>query len=151
MRIHKQNGRITTFDFGNVNSGLTLKSNPWNWLNIDYKIGYKYNSMKSEALKSATQHLTLKCLLAFYPTDDISIKLNGEHYLTFFDSGQKKNTFLADLEFVYRYKQFDFVASATNLFNQKVYSYTIYGDLSSRITQYNIRGSNIMIGVNWYF
>lgn len=147
----EQNGHITTFDFGNVNSGLTLKSNPWNWLNIDYKIGYKYNSMKSEALKSATQHLALKCLLAFYPTDDISIKLNGEHYLTFFDSGQKKNTFLADLEFVYRYKQFDFVASATNLFNQKVYSYTIYGDLSSRRTQYNIRGSNIMIGVNWHF
>ena len=146
-----QNGSISTFDFGNSNSGITLKSNPCDWLNIDYKVGYKYNFMKSESLRSATQHFTQKCLLAFYPTEEINIKLNGEHYLTFFDSGQKKNTFLADLEFVYRYNQFDFVASATNLFNQKVYSYTIYGDLSSTRTQYNIRGRNVMIGLNWYF
>ena len=147
----EQNGYMSTLDFGNVNSEITLKSNPCGWLNIDYKVGYKYNYMKSESLSSSTQHLTQKCLLAFYPTEDISIKLNGEHYLTFFDSGQKKNTFLTDLEFVYRYKQFDFIASATNLFNQKVYSYTIYGDLSSTRTQYNIRGRNIMIGLNWYF
>ena len=146
-----QNGYISTFNFGNINSGITLKSNPCNWLNIDYKVGYKYNYIKSESLSSSTQHLTQKCLLAFYPTEEISIKLNGEHYLTFFDSGQKKNTFLADLEFVYRYKQLDFVASATNLFNQEVYSYTIYGDLSSTKTQYNIRGRNVMIGLNWYF
>ena len=147
----EQNGYMSTLDFGNVNSEITLKSNPCGWLNIDYKVGYKYNYMKSESLSSSTQHLTQKCLIAFYPTEDISIKLNGEHYLTFFDSGQKKNTFLTDLEFVYRYKQFDFIASATNLFNQKVYSYTIYGDLSSTRTQYNIRGRNIMIGLNWYF
>lgn len=147
----EQNGCISTFDFGNVNSMIMLKSSPGDWLNIDYRIGYRYNYMKSESLSSATRHLTQKCLLAFCPTEDISIKLNGEHYLTFFDSGLKKNTFLADLEFVYRHKQFDFVASATNLFNQKVYSYTIYGDLSSTGTQYNIRGRNIMIGLNWYF
>ena len=146
-----QNGSISTFDFGNITSDITLKSNPCNWLNIDYKVGYKYNFMKSESLSSATQHFTQKCLLTFYPTEQINIKLNGEHYLTFFDSGQKKNTFLADLEFVYRYKQFDFVASATNLFNQKVYSYRIYGDLSSTGIQYNIRGRNVMIGLNWYF
>ena len=107
--------------------------------------------MKSETLKSTTRHLTQQCLLAFYPIEDISVKLNGEHYLTFFDSGQKKNTFLVDLDFMFRYKQFDFLVSATNLFNQNVYSYTIYGDLSSTTTQYNIRGRNVMIGVNWYF
>ena len=147
----EQNGYISTIDFGSINSGITLKSNPCDWFNIDYKIGHKYNYMKSEALKSVTQHLTQKCLLVFYPIEDISIKLNGEHYLSFFDSGQKKNTFLVDLEFVYRYKQFDFLASVTNLFNQNVYSYTIYGDLSSTTTQYNIRGRNVTIGVNWYF
>ena len=146
-----QNGCISTFDFGNINSGITLKSNPCNWLNIDYKIGYKYNFMESESLRSATQHFTQKCLLAFYPTENINIKLNGEHYLTCFDSGQKKNTFLADLEFEYRHKQFDFMASATNLFNQKVYAYTVYGDLSSTRTQYHIRGRNVMIGLNWHF
>ena len=96
-----QNGYISTFNFGNINSGITLKSNPCDWLNIDYKVGYKYIFMKSESLSSATQHFTQKCLLAFYPTEKISIKLNGEHYLTFFDSGQKKNTFLADLELAY--------------------------------------------------
>ena len=147
----EQNGYISTIDFGSINSGITLKSNPCDWFNIDYKIGHKYNYMKSETLKSVTQHLTQKCLLVFYPIEDISIKLNGEHYLSFFDSGQKKNTFLVDLEFVYRYKQFDFLASVTNLFNQNVYSYTIYGDLSSTTTQYNIRGRNVTIGVNWYF
>lgn len=147
----EQNGYISTIDFGSINSGIMLKSNPCDWFNIDYKIEHKYNYMKSEALKSVTQHLTQKCFLVFYPIEDISIKLNGEHYLSFFDSGQKKNTFLADLEFVYRYKQFDFLASVTNLFNQNVYSYTIYGDLSSTTTQYNIRGRNVMIGANWYF
>lgn len=147
----KQNGYISTINFGSINSGISLKSNPCDWFNIDYKIEHKYNYMKSEALKPETQQLTQKCLLVFYPTEDISIKLNGEHYLTFFDSKQKKNTLLADLEFVYRYKQFDFLASVTNLFNQNVYSYTIYSDLSSITTQYNMRGRNVMIGTNWYF
>ena len=147
----EQNGDMSTIDFGSINSGITLKSNPCDCFDIDYKIGYKYNYMKSETLKSTTRHLTQQCLLTFYPIEDISVKLNGEHYLTFFDSGQKKNTFLVDLDFVFRYKQFDFLASATNLFNQNVYSYTIYGDLSSTTTQYNIRGRNVMIGINWYF
>lgn len=147
----EQNGYKSALDFGSVNSGITLKLNLCEWFNIDYKIGYKYNYMKSEILKTVTQHMTQKCLLAFYPIEDISIMLNGEHYLTFFASGQKKNIFLSDLRFVYRYKQFDFLASVTNLFNYNVHSYTVYGDLSSTTTQHNIRARNVMIGANWYF
>ncbi len=147
----EQNGHNTLFDFGNISTGLTLKSNPCNWLDINYKVGYKYSYMKSETLRSATQQFSQKSLLAFYPTEDINMKLNGEHSLTFFDSGQKKHTFLADLEFVYRHKQFDFVASVINIFNQRVYSYTIYGDLSSTSTRVHIRERNVMAGLNWHF
>lgn len=146
-----QNGITSIFDFGNINAGLTIKSNFIDWLDIDYKIGYRYSYIKSDAINSSTRHMTQKCLLTFYPIEDMGIKLNGEHFLTFFESGQKKNTFFADVELTYRYKQFDFFVSATNLFNQKTYSYTIYGDLSSTSTNYNIRGRNIMIGANWYF
>ena len=146
-----QNGITSIFDFGNINSGLTIKSNFIDWLDIDYKIGYRYSYIKSDAINSSTRYMTQKCLLTFYPIEDMGIKLNGEHFLTFFESGQKKNTFFADVELTYHYKQFDFFVSATNLFNQKTYSYTIYGDLSSTSTNYNIRGRNIMIGANWYF
>lgn len=147
----EQNGDASAFDFGNVNLGMTLKSNPYDWVNVDYKTVYRYSYIKSDRFENKTRHWIQKCLLTFYPTEDISIKLNGEHYLTFFDSGQKKNTFFADIDLVYRYKQFDIIASATNLFNQNIYQHTTYGDLSSTGTRYNLRGRNIMVGLIWYY
>lgn len=147
----KQNGYSSMFDFGNFNTNITIKSNTSDWLNIDYKIGYRYNYLISSNFRTSTQYIIQKCQLALYPTANMNIKLNGEHYFTFFDTGQRKNMLLADIDFVYKYKRFDFLVSIKNIFNQKRYSYTIYGNLSSTYTQYDIRERNVFLGINWYF
>ena len=145
------NSLSSSYDAGNINGEISLKSNPVSWFDLDYKLGYRYNYLDSEISNNSTQYITQKCLLAFYPTEDISLKFNAEHYLTIFYTTDRKNAFFADLEFVYRFKQFDFTATASNLFNQSLYSYTIYGDLSGTETEYNIRPRNILIGLTWYF
>ncbi len=147
----EQNGRTAAFDVGNVNAGLSVKSSPLDWMDIEYGAGFRYDYLTSDLLNSSSRHLTQKCLSTFYPTEDMSIKLNGEHYLRTSGAGSRKNTFLVDAEITYRHGQFDFIASATNLLDSRRYSYTVYGDLSNTDTRYKIRGRNILIGLNWYF
>lgn len=147
----EQNGDTSVCDFGKADVSLSVKSNATDWINVDYRVGYRYNYLKSDASRSATRYINQRCQLTFYPIADINIKLNGEYYLIMFDSKQHKNTVLADMEITYKYKQFDFLAKIKNIFNQRVYSYTTYGDLSSTGTQYDIRGMNILLGMIWYF
>lgn len=147
----EQNGDTSVFDFGNAYVSLGVKSNATDWMNVDYKVGYRYNYLRFDAFKSATRYIQQRCQLTFYPTEDMNITLNGEHYLIMFGSGQHQNTVLADMEVTYKYKQFDFLAKIKNIFNQRIYSYTTYGDLSSTGTQYDIRGMNILLGMSWYF
>lgn len=146
-----QNNQTQVFDFGNINASLSVTSGITDWMDINYKAGYKSNFIECDDFSSTTRHITQTGLLTLYPTENLHVKLNAAHYFTLFDGGQRKHTFITDAECVYKYKQFDLLASVSNLFNQRSYSYTLYGDLSSTYMQYDIRGRNILVGVSWYF
>ncbi|MDR0961543.1 MAG: hypothetical protein LBM62_03130, partial [Mediterranea sp.] len=146
-----QNGVAEDFEFGVFNLTAQISAVPAPECNLNYKVTYAKNFMNATGFKSSNQHLAQRLVCNLFPGTRLSLKIVGEHYFTRFSSGDTKNTFLADVEVVYSYKQWEVFASLSNIFNRKEYAYTTYSDLSSTSIRYRLRPRTLLVGASWKF
>lgn len=120
------------------------------WLLLEYQLSYYHNilEMKEGGSISHNNSFDHSLGLTFSPVKSLSVKLTAEHYFSQISSSQNINTILADI--VARYtinSHFELSLSATNVLNQKSYSYTSFNGPSSFSASYLIRPCNILFGL----
>lgn len=77
--------------------------------------------------------------------------LSGEHYYNDLNEHQHLTNFLADASMVYKMKKWRLAASATNLFNQRQYSYTVYSNVQSSTSWVSIRPREFLFTAQYQF
>ena len=146
-----QNGVPVQFNTNMLQTSVGLNSNMYNWLEIDYQLGYNMNSLEFSKAKTSSKMLTQELQVSISPIEALTMTITTEHYANFFSSLPSKQTIFNDFRCSYRYHKIDIVGSLTNVFNQKYYSQTTYNDLSSSYVKDALRGRNFLLSLVAYF
>lgn len=146
-----QNGVPVQFNTNMLQTSVGLNSNMYNWLDIDYQLGYNMNSLEFSKAKTSSKMLTQELQVSISPIEALTMTITTEHYANFFSSLPSKQTIFNDFRCSYRYHKIDIVGSLTNVFNQKYYSQTTYNDLSSSYVKDALRGRNFLLSLVAYF
>lgn len=146
-----QNGVPVQFNTNMLQTSVGLNSNMYNWLEIDYQLGYNMNSLEFSKAKTSSKMLTQELQVSISPIEALTMTITTEHYANFFCSLPSKQTIFNDFRCSYRYHKIDIVGSLTNVFNQKYYSQTTYNDLSSSYVKDALRGRNFLLSLVAYF
>lgn len=120
------------------------------WMLLEYNLTYTHSILKmtESGTTSKNNEFNHTLSLTFTPIKPLNIKVTAEHYFTQISEIQNKNTILADI--VTRYnlnEKIEFALTATNILNQKTYSYTSFNGPSSFTAAYQIRPINILFGI----
>lgn len=146
-----QNGVPVKFNTDMLQTSLGLNSNMYDWLEIDYQLGYNMNSLEFSKAKTSSKMLTQELHVSISPLEALNMTITTEHYANFFSSLPSKQTIFNDIRCSYRYHKIDIVGNLTNVFNQKYYSQTTYNDLSSSYVKDALRGRNFLLSLVAYF
>lgn len=147
----RQNGLAYDFDSGGLMLRASLRSDIASWMDIDYELSYQDSFLKILQHRSTTKAFLHKGTLSVYPIEDLTIGLKSQYSWVRFPSGDKERFYFADIVASYKYRKMEFSLSLTNLFDQRTYGYTIYGDLSSTSTEYDLRGRSLLLGLRYRF
>lgn len=116
------------------------------WLSAEYKLSFSRSYMDGVGGNSHTDGYTQSLSLHFYPTQKLNFSITGEHYYNQISATRSKHFVFADISAIYRIKNnWEISLSATNLLNEKEYSYMMLGELSSVRASYAIRPRNIIL------
>lgn len=116
------------------------------WLSVEYKLSFSRSYMYGAGGSSHTDGYTQSLSLHFYPTKKLNFSITGEHYYNQISATQSKHFVFADISAIYRIKNnWEVSLSATNLLNEKEYSYMMLSELSSVRASYAIRPRNIIL------
>ncbi|GJG27410.1 hypothetical protein PRRU23_11100 [Segatella bryantii] len=148
--IH-QNGKNTSYQTKSIESSLGINSNIKNWLDIDYTLSYRVNSLTNSTYYNSNKLLFQKMELSFLPTEALNFSIIAEHYVHYLYQDNTKRSFFGDIKCSYRHKKTDYTLSITNIFNQKYYTNTSYTDISSSYNRYTLRGRCFLAGFSTYF
>lgn len=119
---------------------------PVSWSNIVYKCTFGRNMLELPATTSSSNRFTQSLEIIFVPTQQLDIKLKGEHYYNELNATQSKTLFMADAGITYRISRFfEIVGTISNILDKKVYSYTLYDQLTNYDYRYIIRPRNYML------
>ncbi len=122
-------------------NGLIFK-----WLSAEYKLSFSRSYMDGAGGNSHTDGYTQSLSLHFYPTKKLNFSISGEHYYNQISPTRSKHFLFVDISAIYRIKSnWEISLSATNLLNEKEYSYMMLGELSSVRASYAIRPRNIIL------
>lgn len=119
---------------------------PVSWSNIVYKCTFGRNILELPTTSSSSNRFTQSLEIVFVPTQQVDIKLKGEHYYNELNAKQSKTLFMADASFTYRISpSFEIGGIISNILDKKVYSYTLYDQLTNYDYRYMIRPRNYML------
>lgn len=110
------------------------------------EIGTQEESFRSSLWQMARQ------LSAFWQVDK-RWQLNGrlEHSMNEIREGEKVKRFFADAGISYRHSRLELSLTATNLFNQADYSYTLYSGLDRFDYRYNLRPRMLLLSLGYHY
>jgi hypothetical protein len=86
-----------------------------------------------------------------YELFPFAINLSASHYYNDISENKPVNAFFADLSFRLKQGNWQFEASAANLFNKQQYRYTEYTSLQSYTSRINIRGRELLVAAKYRF
>lgn len=140
------------------------------WFSLNYEAGYNFsnmtvennvklnNNIKSDNIVTTAKEISIyhsfhqNLLLTFLPSDKVDLSAGAEHFFTHHSEGTITNMILLDFKATWRMNsKIRFTLTASNLLNQKSYSYLTYGTLSQTEYSFRIRGRNILIGIQYRF
>ncbi|MDE6410531.1 MAG: carboxypeptidase-like regulatory domain-containing protein [Muribaculaceae bacterium] len=119
---------------------------------LNYEAGYNFSNMRTKKQISHSHSFHQNLLLTFLPSDKVDISAGAEHFLTHHSEGTISNLILIDAKATWRVNsKLRFTLTASNILNQRNYSYLNYGTLSQTEYSFRIRGRNILIGLQYRF
>jgi hypothetical protein len=133
---------------GNVCMDINGSFFPWfDWY---YQINYGFSTLESDIQQKETldnwQH-TLN--LHFLFTKRTMCTLSGEHYRNEISPNVYKTLLISDIQFSYKWKDYELFALVKNLFNKKGYGYNVHNELTSISCHQQIRGREFLLGFSW--
>lgn len=141
-----RDGVRTPFTSRTLSVAPRLSGKIFKWCNAEYKMSYSRSFMGGSGGDSHTDTYTQSLSLHFYPTRKLNFSVTGEHYYNQISATRSKHFVFADISAIYRIKNnWEVSLSATNLLDQKEYSYMLLGDLSSMRASYRIRPRNVIL------
>lgn len=149
-----QFGLKNPYSSSNYTLSGRISSSIGSWSNIAYNAGYSKSWLKYTLGKIASAYVgyNQKIIYTITPNERWYLRLVGEHYVNEVAEGVMKNFFLSDIDLTYSFKGgWEINIAASNIFDQKIYSYSYYNELSNTSKAYNMRGLNIMVNLFFRF
>ena len=149
-----QNGVPTSYVSTAFSISPRFKGRLAGWCNAEYKLTLRRNGLEipdrneNRSTNSVNQSLSLFVI----PAKTFYFTLSGEHYYTELADDSHKNLFLADLQATWKLREkWELNFALTNLFDQREYSYTVYGALSTSAHAYRIRPRQFLVSTHFRF
>ncbi len=124
------------------------------WGNVAYEVAFSQNWQKIKDTDMRTSYKNLSQILScnITPNRKWYLQLTGEHYCNEIMKNVYKHLLVADAEFTYSFQNgWEFNLSLKNIFNQNVYAYTYYDNLTSVNREFRIRTRNVMTSLFFRF
>lgn len=130
----------------------SLNLRPSSWLSAGYEISYSVNgeAPSGESFYSRG-NLYQELSLTLKPSTKWRLELTGTHFYNELTKEVRKHYFLADAAAVYSAGRWELSLRAGNIFNQKVYSYTILDALVRSSYAYETRPIEVTLGFFFTF
>lgn len=141
---------LTPYSYSLISIAPRFNARLATWVLMDYKLAFNRRTLEmlTSGSTNSTNALRQSLSLTFTPAKPLNIKVSAEHYYNQITSTQHKNTVLADLMVRYTMNSnVELTLTATNLLNQRSYSYTSYSGPSAYTASYGIRPVNVLFGV----
>lgn len=121
-------------------------------LEVAYEADLRYGGSKIGENTKLTPlwNITQKLLLS-YSLSDVEIGLSADHYHNDINNNKTINACFADLLFKWKYSDWQFIASASNLLDKQQYRYTQYSTNQSYTSWINIRGREFLLSARYKF
>lgn len=123
------------------------------WCNTEYMLTYRRTRLSVDGHAPDVRHdFNQRLSLNLVPAKNLVIQFAGEHYYAQIAADRSKHLLLADVSVRWEIgKRWEVSGSATNVFDQSRYSYTLFDGLSSATCRYAIRPRNLLLGATWKF
>lgn len=140
-------------DYANQSISITAKLNGRisEVLNWQYQANFGQNKMEvnQRKVQDLNQSKHIFSVSAF-PTKYLQIQVTGEYYRNEVVKDIHKDMMLLDSKVTYNLsRSLELSATLSNVFNKKVYDYTLYNDISSTTYQHHLRGREFLISLYW--
>ena len=149
-----QNGEPTPYSSTNWSIKPKITSKIATWCNASYELNFSkdWMRMKDTNFETSYNNLSQVVSINFTPSKTWYVQLKGEHYYNEITENNTKSLFLADAEFTYSFGSgWELNILAKNIFNQRVYAYSIHDGITAMSREYQIRPRNVMMGVFFRF
>lgn len=149
-----QNGAKNPYTSSVCDVSVRITSSIGRWSNFSYDAAYEKSWLKFSlgSITSAYVGYNQKLSYTITPSERWYLRLIGEHYVNEVAEGVKKSFFLSDADITYCFKRgWELNLMASNIFDQKKYSYSYYNGLTSISRAYNVRGRNVMVSLFFRF
>lgn len=133
---------------GNV--GLDVNGQFFSWIDWYYQAKYNFSCLESnvqEREKLDNWQHTLN--LDFLFNKRIIFTLSGEYYHNEISPNMYKNLLIGDIQFIYKWKDWEFSAQVRNLLNKEEYGYNIHNELTTISCLQRMRGREFLLGFSW--
>lgn len=123
------------------------------WCNLEYELTYRRTRLTVDDLSPEVHHsFNQQLSINLLPVKKLILSITGEHYYTQLAADSSKHLLLADVSVRWIIgNRWEVTGTATNVFNQSSYSYTLFDGLSSITYRYAIRPRNLLLGATWKF
>ncbi len=130
--------------------GAKINGSPLRWLSFDYRLLLSSNQLSINGTNASwLGNMENELLLNIMPYRKWEWHVSGEYYRNELTSNQFKSMFLLDTKLIYRLnKRLELSAVLSNIFNQRIYNYTIYNQISSFESQRWLRGRELLISIS---
>ncbi|MDR3227197.1 MAG: outer membrane beta-barrel family protein [Prevotellaceae bacterium] len=148
-----QNNNLFLFDNQMINISPKMRIRFAKWCNFEYIANFQTNKLKIDDVKnSSVNNFNQTFTLVINPAKKLNIKLNAEHYRNEITTDKIQTLLFGDITLSYFIKEnLELGFNATNIFNKKKYSYTIYNDVTQYTYEYIIRPRNISFSIFFSF
>ncbi len=87
-----QNGTSIQFNTNMLQTSIGLISNVYNWLEVNYQLGYNVNSLSFSKSRTTTKMLTHELHVSILPIEALTLTFDAEHNANFFSSLPSRQT-----------------------------------------------------------
>ncbi len=149
-----QNGIETPYssDLWTVSPKINSRFSDWGGFVYELEFSRNRLSLTNSETESSYTNLSQKLTCHITPFKTWSLELVGEHYYNEITADVSKHFFLSDAAFTYSFRGgWELNLSVTNIFNQRIYAYTLFDGLTSMVREYRIRPRNFLASVFFRF
>ena len=146
------NGEKTPFEISYMQYEPKISQSLSRNIEVAYEARFRYGgsviggTTKLTPLWNTTQRLQLNYSISYF-----DIGMSADHYYNDLNDKNSMSAFFADAFLKWRHYDWQFTASASNLFNKRQYRYTQYSDIQSYTSWVNIRGREFLLSVRYRF